>query len=328
MASIKQPQCRRPDKSHSVNFCRYCRMCRVEKADMARIRTDFRSTTSSAGFLVMNLLTFPYYRFFRQNTLFPILAIAKKVDSQESNAKLAAMLLSWWNRKLYELYFIQVAGTLLSGAVIGCFSWPSRNTEHWIGSAARYCSLVLSLFAILLSSSQSFILNAIIQKNSRAGLTTQINSLARDLNMVCHIVWRDRKLSSTVADAGLRSSFFFTESESGDDDRETGGHRRAEQQSRHGDSSSSAIGDNGDVIEVHIRWNMVFIWQAPMMLLAYSVLAFLAGLTVYICTPLYNSGLDGKEVAIFYLASLGIGGFCFVWCCFWAYRFVDLENKP
>lgn len=57
----------------------------------------------------MNLLTFPYYRFFRQNTLFPILAIAKKVDSQESNAKLAAMLLSWWNRKLYELYFIQVA---------------------------------------------------------------------------------------------------------------------------------------------------------------------------------------------------------------------------
>ncbi|KAI0898021.1 hypothetical protein F4806DRAFT_387120 [Annulohypoxylon nitens] len=207
---------------------------------------------------------------------------------------------------------ISKQGTLLSAAVIGCFSWPSRNTEHWIGSAARYCSLVLSLFAILLSSSQSFIFNAIIQKNSRTGPTTQINSLARDLNMVCHIVWRDRKFSSTVADAGARSSFFFTESESGDDDRETGGRQRAEQQSRRGDSSSSAIDDNDDVIEVHIRWNMVFIWQAPMMLLAYSVLAFLAGLTVYICTPLYNSGLDGKEVAIFYLASLGIGGFCFV----------------
>jgi hypothetical protein len=37
-----------------------------------------------------------------------------------------------------------------------------------------------------------------------------------------------------------------------------------------------------------IRWKMVFTWQAPMMLMAYSVIFFLAGLTVYVCTPLFN----------------------------------------
>ncbi|KAI0884482.1 uncharacterized protein GGS22DRAFT_189610 [Annulohypoxylon maeteangense] len=34
-------------------------------------------------------------------------------------------------------------------------------------------------------------------------------------------------------------------------------------------------------VEVSIRWNMVFTWQAPIMLLAYSVMAFLVGMTVY-----------------------------------------------
>jgi hypothetical protein len=37
-----------------------------------------------------------------------------------------------------------------------------------------------------------------------------------------------------------------------------------------------------------IRWKMVFTWQAPMMLMAYSVIFFMVGLTVYVCTPLFN----------------------------------------
>jgi hypothetical protein len=37
-----------------------------------------------------------------------------------------------------------------------------------------------------------------------------------------------------------------------------------------------------------IRWKMVFTWQAPMMLMAYAVIFFLAGLTVYVCTPLFK----------------------------------------
>jgi hypothetical protein len=41
-----------------------------------------------------------------------------------------------------------------------------------------------------------------------------------------------------------------------------------------------------------IRWKMVFTWQAPMMLMAYSVIFFLAGLTVYVCTPLFNGEVN------------------------------------
>ncbi|KAI1740596.1 hypothetical protein F4680DRAFT_92731 [Xylaria scruposa] len=41
-------------------------------------------------------------------------------------------LTNWQDRKLFELHFVQVAGTLLSGAVIGCFSWDVRDEEHWV----------------------------------------------------------------------------------------------------------------------------------------------------------------------------------------------------
>ena len=46
----------------------------------------------------------------------------------------------------------------------------------------------------------------------------------------------------------------------------------------------------------HIRWNMVFIWQAPTMMMAYSIIGFLIGLIVYITTPLYDgSPFDGPS---------------------------------
>jgi len=34
------------------------------------------------------------------------------------------------------------------------------------------------------------------------------------------------------------------------------------------------------------RWKMVFIWQCPIMFMSYSVCFFLAGLTLFVCTPL------------------------------------------
>lgn len=275
----------------------------------------------------MNLVTLPYYRFFRQNTLLPILAIANSARLRKNDIELAAMLSSWRDRKLHELYFVQVAGTLLSAAIIGCFSWEARESERWIGPAARYCSLVLSLFAILLSASQSFIFTALTKKKSRTGTELRTYRPTRDVAMVCRIVEKG-KLSSPSSPAATtmpRSSFFLTESESGgDDDREKG--RVTRRQSGLEDLPTSA-GDNvNDDIEVYIRWNMVFTWQAPMMLLAYSVIAFLVGLTVYVCDPLYDESLGGREAAIFYLASLGVGGSCFMWCSFWAYKFVDLDE--
>ncbi|KAI1377435.1 hypothetical protein F4677DRAFT_57693 [Hypoxylon crocopeplum] len=132
--------------------------------------------------------------------------------------------------------------------------------------------------------------------------------------MVCRISKRDHLPSSpTAAAARARVSFFLTESESGgDDDREKGRGERGQQLGPITGASSCAADNVDDDIEVVVRWNMVFTWQAPMMLLAYSVIAFLVGLTVYICAPLYGDGLRGREAAIFYLASLGVGGLCFI----------------
>lgn len=44
-------------------------------------------------------------------------------------------------------------------------------------------------------------------------------------------------------------------------------------------------------VRAEVRWNMVFTWQAPMMLLSYSLIGFLMGLTICVLTPLY----DGRD---------------------------------
>jgi hypothetical protein len=53
--------------------------------------------------------------------------------------------------------------------------------------------------------------------------------------------------------------------------------------------------------QARIRWNMVFTWQAPIMLLSYAVISFLMGITVYITTPLYSDDtlLGGKPVSVY-----------------------------
>ncbi|OTA61065.1 hypothetical protein K449DRAFT_395771 [Hypoxylon sp. EC38] len=294
------------------------------KEGMAGLRLTLRGTASSLGYVVMNLLTLPYYKFFRQNTLLPILAIANKARLQKSDVELAAMLSSWRDRKLYELYFVQVAGTLVSAAVIACLSWEPRDFEHWIGPAARFCSLVLSLFAILLSASESSIFTDVLQREPHASRSAQVHPSVRDVAMVCHIMKKGISLSSNVAPTQARSSLFYSGPKSeGDDDREKGGGQMLQELE---DRRSSVIDDDNTNIEVRIRWNMVFTWQAPIMLLAYSIIAFLVGLTAYVCAPLYSEDLVGREAAILYLVSLAMGGFCFMWCSFWAYKLVDLNG--
>jgi len=65
-----------------------------------------------------------------------------------------------------------------------------------------------------------------------------------------------------------------------------------------------------------------------MMLMAYAVCFFLVGLTIYICTPLFNGEVSspGGKTAIFYLAVSASSGAIFIYCSFWAYRFIDLDK--
>ena len=52
-------------------------------------------------------------------------------------------------------------------------------------------------------------------------------------------------------------------------------------------SLTDSVPDDGDGVgEWRPRWKMVFIWQCPAMFLSYSVCFFLAGLTLFVCTPL------------------------------------------
>lgn len=107
--------------------------------------------------------------------------------------------------------------------------------------------------------------------------------------------------------------------------------------------------DNGDTIgEWKPRWKMMFIWQCPIMFMSYSVLFFLAGLTIFVCTPLirwngWNTGsnvsvalwvrllardslLKSPKVAVVYLATTVTAGGIFIFCSFWIYHYIDLEH--
>jgi len=73
---------------------------------------------------IVSLGTLPYYRFFRQNTLFPILHIVKRVRRGDSEAEMVKIITHWRERKLYELQFIQVAVSPLYNLIL---SWPKSS---------------------------------------------------------------------------------------------------------------------------------------------------------------------------------------------------------
>ncbi|KAI1317487.1 hypothetical protein F5Y16DRAFT_414611 [Xylariaceae sp. FL0255] len=235
----------------------------------------------------MNIITLPYYRFFNQNTLLPIKLVVKMIQIENDMEQIQRVLTNWQDRKLFELQFVSVAGTLLSGAVIGCFSWNVRDEEHWLGPASWYCCLVLSLFAILLSSTEAFIFSSM--KNSPRPIP-----LHSRISMICHTENYPREVTTAL--------------QPNDGER--------------GESSEP------HPVRCYIRWNMVFTWQAPIMLLSYGVIAFLVGISIYIITPLYSHDdtLGGKQAAIFYLVVLVASGAVFVWSSFWAYKFVNLDG--
>jgi hypothetical protein len=142
--------------------------------------------------------------------------------------------------------------TILAGAVIGCFSWQPLSNQYWEGPAFWYCSLVLSVTAILLSSSQAFIFSAL--NAPTAGLNSS-GDIRRYLALI---------LVTSKQQASLCSENF----------------------------PSGAFQDS------HPRWKMVFTWQAPMMLMAYAVMFFLAGLTTYVCTPLFRGEFPNDEAKV------------------------------
>lgn len=162
-------------------------------------------------------------------------------------------------------------GTLLAAAVIGCFSWFPQDAEHWVGPAAWYSSLALSLLAVLLSSSEAFIFSTIKNSPNKPDLATELGMILR----LSHPYWDEEGINPANLEVGNK----ITVAEG----------------SGKGPQTNKKPGVSRPVT-VDLRWNMIFTWQAPMMLMAYSVIGFLMGLIVYVCTPLYDgTDFDGRS---------------------------------
>ena len=88
-------------------------------------------------------------------------------------------------------------------------------------------------------------------------------------------------------------------------------------------------GDGDSIGEWRPRWKMVFIWQCPSMFLSYSVCFYLAGLTLFVCTPLirrdkWNTASNVSAARVFETALLTVaaggsgllGDYSLRWCGF------------
>lgn len=152
--------------------------------------------------------------------------------------------------------------------MIGSFSWPIPDTIHWLGPASWYASLIMSFCAVLLSSSERFLYAATRDH-------TKHPDLGRRLNMVVKI------------SGGGPGDLILSKAPPSTSAVEP-------QQAARG-TAGTAVGQNSatsvEPLRAEVRWNMVFTWQAPMMLLSYSIITFVVGLSICVLTPLY----DGRE---------------------------------
>ncbi|KAK2600875.1 hypothetical protein N8I77_010379 [Diaporthe amygdali] len=244
--------------------------------------------------------------FYRQNTLLPIIRLAKSIEDEDFADSMSQRLRQWQTRKLDEYRFVQLSGSLLAAAVIGSFSWPIPDTIHWLGPASWYASLIMSFCAVLLSSSEHFLYAATRDH-------AQHSDLRRRLNMVLKINGGspgDLLLPTTPPPSPAQP-------------------RPVAQSASNAQTPAAArLQTNKPPVRARVRWNMVFTWQAPMMLLSYSLIAFVVGLTICVLTPLYDGRDydDACKVAILYIVFSMFAGSTFVWCSFWEYTFIDLDD--
>ncbi|KAH6680241.1 hypothetical protein B0J14DRAFT_260731 [Halenospora varia] len=106
-----------------------------------------------ASSVVLWLFTWPYHWTFKYYTLFPIKHIAT-VAAENNKSKIIKVIHTWRISKESELQFVKVASTVAAAAVIGVFSWPSVSESLWVAQAFWYMTLLLSIWAIILSSQQ------------------------------------------------------------------------------------------------------------------------------------------------------------------------------
>lgn len=70
------------------------------------------------------MVTLPYYRFYRQNTLLPILRLARSVEDKDPADMIYQRLHQWQTRKMDEYRFVQLSVRLATSSATPVYLEP------------------------------------------------------------------------------------------------------------------------------------------------------------------------------------------------------------
>lgn len=75
---------------------------------------------------------------------------------------------------------------------------------------------------------------------------------------------------------------------------------------------------------------MMYVWQNPVMLMAWSVVAFILGLVIYVTSPLRDDPPGSRDwrSAVFVIICGGLAALNFGFCSFWLYRSARRRKSP
>lgn len=240
--------------------------------------------------LIVNLGTFPYYRIFQFNTLGPILRIAAYSSQPAQSRKVRQLLVRWRTRKLAELQFISIAVSppFPSSPLQACeqvLQFDDLKSQCAIIAAAVIGSFSWNAAFEVYWLAPAFWYGSLVLSILGLLLSTQQTAV---LHLLDDGDAHD-ELGATKMDVTRYLPLMLTEARQ---HPYPAGSRRDEQVMR----------------RWRPRWKMVFTWQCPIMFMSYSVCFYLAGLTIYVCTPLirghgWNSGSNVSFCSLIFSSS-------------------------
>lgn len=208
----------------------------------------------------------------------------------------------------------------MTGIITASFSWENVKTSQWTGPAFWYASLSLCISGIFLSSQQLSLLS-LIQKKDFDAKTCGPHS--------AKVVIR-RHLEQILAQKGpaLRPRLKHLPT-----DVEAQAGERPSQQNTSSRASAMVkvppAARAGDSRQWALSSRRTFVWQCSIMLIAYSTVFYMVGLSVVVCTPvLENRKWDSASyMAVVYIVSLGLSVVLFGFCSYGAYDYIyDGDN--
>ncbi|KAK3388464.1 hypothetical protein B0T20DRAFT_364515 [Sordaria brevicollis] len=266
---------------------------------------------------IMFFVTLPYGSLMIYNTVRTAQSIEElaglDLEVPEHRTWLLDAISVWHATKREELSFVAIASAAMTAIITASFSWKNVETSHWAGAAFWYAALPLCLLGIFLSSQQISLLSIIQSRESDVqGGERQL--IQRHLMQI--LARKNPNLHSPSA-AHVEAQ---------------AGHTLD-----HGKPSDQAV----VVVEVATtptarepqKWVLsprkLFVWQCSIMVVAWSAVFYLMGLSVVVCTPLLENDEwePDSYAAVVYIAFLSMSAWLYSFCSYGAYRYIhDGDN--